>query len=94
MKHTDFDQNAYCPKCDVYIGTPWMGNPFFLRNTTCPKCGYYSLRNTAVMRVEKWVSTSVWYKPSTWGSGYWIDPNGITSTERAIQKALGTGDIY
>lgn len=26
-----------------------------------------------VLKTVKWVSTSVWYRPSTWETGYWLE---------------------
>ena len=40
-----------------------------LKDYTCGKCGSNGLDWEQV--TERWVKTSVWYKPSTWDSGYW-----------------------
>lgn len=39
----------------------------------CSKCGS---RGKFKDVIKKWVSTSVLFKPSTWGTGYWIDSKG------------------
>ena len=42
-------------------------------NECCPDCGIPAKWKDVVQR---WVDTSVWYRPSTWGTGHWEYPKG------------------
>jgi hypothetical protein len=47
----------------------------------CPECGI-STDDILIghvpnfLRIEKWESTAVWYKPWTRGNGYWVSHDG------------------
>lgn len=34
----------------------------------CPLCGFYV---GVTRRIVRWKSTRKWYRPATWGAGYW-----------------------
>ena len=38
-------------------------------NTLCTSCGSIGKWED---ESKKWVSNSIWYKPKTWGTGYWV----------------------
>jgi len=40
--------------------------------TVCRKCG---IAGEFVDSIERWWSLSVWWRPSTWGVGYWESKN-------------------
>lgn len=47
---------------------------YFLRvhYSVCPRCGREVDRDLGwIVRTMRWVSTSVWYRPSTWTTGWW-----------------------
>jgi len=69
-------QRAVCP-CGWHEKAPY-GNPLYIRLDVCPECGtpkerwsygvsYWNWK----VKTMRWVSTSVWWRPSTWGTGYW-----------------------
>jgi len=41
----------------------------FFAPDPCPRCGASRHEHTA--RLQRWVSTEVWWRPRTWGTGYW-----------------------
>lgn len=42
----------------------------------CPLCLQEGNRYTLELEYVQWRSTTVWYKPWTWNSGYWVDMRG------------------
>ena len=43
----------------------------------CPYCPQCQRPTTSFnVRLEKWVSIATWYKPWTWGIGYWEERKG------------------
>lgn len=77
-----YQERAFCPKCGFNDEAPF-GETFFLtgRYSVCPKCGNpvynrYSIFAGFEVRTVRWSSTSVWWKPSSWFSGYWVDEDG------------------
>jgi len=74
-----WDTYAVCTVCGAKTRAP-SGSLFFAISWgACPKCGtkveYYRLSPVPgkpyVIKVLRRVSTAVWWKPWTWGRGYW-----------------------
>lgn len=51
----------------------FVDNPWFKRDEPCVDCGSDAYSWELV--TERWVSTCVWYRPDTWGSGYYEEPS-------------------
>lgn len=43
---------------------------FHMAATVCPKCGLNIEKNWRLVVMRR-VSAAVWWKPWTWGNGYW-----------------------
>lgn len=43
----------------------------FIELLNCPMCGNKDSLNGWTKECRRWVSKSVWYKPWTWGNGFW-----------------------
>lgn len=56
-----FEDTLFCPKCNC--GQYGMITSCM---RTCPECGYFG--NDYVHKIARKISTSVWYKPQTWGT--------------------------
>ena len=75
-------KRAVCP-CGWNTYAPF-GDLFQVPYEVCPECGtskehkglWYNWR----VKTMRWVSTSVWWRPSTWGTGYW-EERGATDAE-------------
>jgi len=63
-----WDKYAKCPKCDKRYEMPF-GSKFHIHLKVCSKCG--TPKNEWSVATERWSSDSIWYIPSTWGSGHW-----------------------
>jgi anaerobic ribonucleoside-triphosphate reductase len=65
----------HCPKCDNrHLEGRSVGSlNAFSEDRICPYCGECIHWES---RVERWVSTSTWWKPWTWLLGYWEAKNG------------------
>jgi len=57
--------------CGKYKEHAWKGDKFFISSTICPYCGTH--KDAWDIKILRKVSTSIWYKPWTWFTGYWID---------------------
>jgi len=49
--------------------TPLFGDVFSLDFQACPTCG--EPKERFENEISRFISTSKWYKLSSWGSGYW-----------------------
>lgn len=61
---TDFVKVAVCTECST--AEDWHANSSLV---PCRHCGVYRDRKMDV--AGRWVSTSLWWKPTTWCSGFW-----------------------
>lgn len=63
----EWDTYAICP-CGLHFRLPF-GDVFHIHRRVCPRCGTH--KRSWVVRVCRWVSEAVWWRPSTWGRGHW-----------------------
>lgn len=56
-----------------------FGRLFFINHEHCPECA--APKREWELIVSRWVSQSIWWKPSTWGAGYWEDRRDIRPTD-------------
>jgi len=66
----DWDVYAICPGCGHHFRAPF-GEIFHVHFACCPTCGEPKNRATWRTQTMRWVSDSVLFKPSTWGTGHW-----------------------
>ena len=67
-----------CPKCERKEYAPFA-SVFHVHFKCCPRCGTRKPEPWGLNRPEgewpmvrmRWIDTVTWWKPSTWGSGYW-----------------------
>lgn len=75
-KQVNWEIHGVCQICGWHQYAPF-GDLFHLHVNCCPKCG--NPRNGFNIDYNKWttdtmawVSSAVWWKPSTWLNGKWI----------------------
>lgn len=72
IKKGDWQTFFSCTNCG-YIATNYQ----ILNIAHCPMCNddkhtkINNFLNGWVKETKRWVSTYVWFKPWTWGNGYW-----------------------
>lgn len=73
---SDWEVRAVC-KCGYHTYAPF-GKLFHAVTNCCPKCGavkpdgmHFDFTNNWELKTMRFISTCVWWKPSTWNSGYW-----------------------
>lgn len=66
-----FEYKTCCRECHVVfkLMSPVSGVGW------CPLCMKLGKRTKPDYDALRWISTSVWYKPMTWCSGYWVPKN-------------------
>jgi hypothetical protein len=72
-----------CGKCNSEF-VNFIGTPMFAR---CPHCSnYLQFGNVSFVRIEEFISNSVWYLPWSWGSGIWVTkrPDDVKELERIL----------
>ena len=69
---SDFQTRVFCI-CGWSAFAPF-GSAFHVHTKCCPKCGA-SKKDWKIFTV-RWVSTSKFWNPNTWGSGHWETPTG------------------
>jgi len=80
MSQYVWDTYAVCP-CGYKVIAP-HGKLFHVHQHICSDCG----RDNETWEVQtlKKISTSIWYKPWTWRTGYWINKTQIDKLEKLI----------
>jgi hypothetical protein len=68
-KNGDWEYRAICP-CGYRWRVP-HNSVYHIQDWICPKCG--ARGSKAVRTICRWVSTSIWFLPWTWGRGHWED---------------------
>lgn len=68
-----YHKRLFCKPCGWSVEAPF-GDIFHVHQTVCPRCGQSKpdelwRTDTWEIRTVKWVSRSVWWRPSTWGAG-------------------------
>jgi len=63
-----WDIYAKCPECGKRYKADF-GSKFHIHLEVCKRCG--TPKSQWTLDTERWVSKSIWYKPSTWGTGHW-----------------------
>jgi len=61
---------SYCPRCRTVFPE------FFSSCSNCPKCYRDGVDVWPRSVRVRWITTSRWYLPTTWGTGYWVDAAG------------------
>ena len=64
----NWDTYGVCP-CGRHYKAHF-GKLFFMHEKVCGDCG--TGKEEWELRTDKWISTSVWWNPTTWGDGYWV----------------------
>lgn len=67
MSNAHYEPRAFCT-CG-WSASAWRGKVFFVDEAVCPQCG--NDKKSFEVKAARWVSNSIWYRPSTWGTGYW-----------------------
>lgn len=85
----DFHQRAFCP-CGSWSSEAPFGDLFHIHRSVCPQCG--APKSMWKVETVRWKSTAVWYKPWTWGSGYWFgyEVVGEESEDEDQRQPIGT----
>ena len=68
-KSGNWEYKAICP-CGYRWRVP-HNSVYHIQDWICPKCGVRGSK--AVGTICRWVSTSIWFLPWTWGRGHWED---------------------
>jgi hypothetical protein len=86
---------AYCTVCGYHVYAPF-GDLFHVRGIKgcCPNCGEHTEEwrmspqwgRPFILLTMRWVDTGVWWKPSTWGDGYWTVNKGGSMTLSEYQE--------
>lgn len=64
----DWKPYAICTGCGAQHYAPFA-SLFHVMVAVCPKCGEPKIGWP--IRTMRWVGTAQFWRPSTWGSGYW-----------------------
>ena len=71
-----WDHYIICPKCERKERAPFA-SAFHVHFNCCPRCGEHKPdgwargSTTWTMVRMQWTDTGTWWKPRTWGNGYW-----------------------
>jgi len=68
-----YQMRAFCEDCNwsIRVDRREFASDFY---DYCPKCG--SEKPHFTDRVVRWWSHTVWYKPTTWFTGKWVNAYG------------------
>jgi len=80
-RYGDWHKRAMCPHCGWHDEAPF-GSVYHLMIDCCPKCGHETpgcvSRHNHMPEEDhwdiitmRWVYTSTWYNPWSWGDGHW-----------------------
>lgn len=81
MDESAWHKRMICTSCGWNKYAP-HGSLFHASNGlsgVCPECGVMIQEHRLapewgkpfILKTSRWISESIWYKPSTWGTGHW-----------------------
>lgn len=82
-----------CPDCRsiaaYQVGTVWYGYPTHTENIQfCERCGFLNITAGGSLRTAIWISTSRWFNPFSWRSGYFMLREDYLAQEKIQEKLL------